>query len=417
MLKRTIIAVFILITSVALGQGGTTSPYSFYGIGIQKFKGTAENRTMAGISVFSDSIHVGLQNPAGLADLRLVNYSVGASHKYQTQKSSFESQQSTATSLDYIAIGIPMGKLVGSFGLLPYSAVGYDLQSEEGNTITQSSGNGGVNRAFISFAYKLTSKLNLGVESNYNFGSIENDVFSKQEDLELGSRVINRSEFRGFTFNFGASYKTMVSKKLELSTVASYSPGTNVKSDNTRISSTIAVLPSGFLAEAQSIEFEDPDSDFIFPSQFTIGAGIGAPKRWSLGLEYTGQKTSNFKNRHIELDSSLDNVEFVDVVKIKIGGFFIPNYNAIGTYWKRISYRAGFHFENTGLNIEGQDINEFGISFGVGLPTGKLFSNVNIGFEVGKRGTTNFGLIQENFLNTFLSLSLNDKWFEKRYYD
>ena len=161
----------------------------------------------------------------------------------------------------------------------------------------------------------------------------------------------------------------------------------------------------------------DPDSDFIFPSQFTIGAGIGAPKRWSLGLEYTGQKTSNFKNRHIELDSSLDNVEFVDVVKIKIGGFFIPNYNAIGTYWKRISYRAGFHFENTGLNIEGQDINEFGISFGVGLPTGKLFSNVNIGFEVGKRGTTNFGLIQENFLNTFLSLSLNDKWFEKRYYD
>ena len=150
MLKRTIIAVFILITSVALGQGGTTSPYSFYGIGIQKFKGTAENRTMAGISVFSDSIHVGLQNPAGLADLRLVNYSVGASHKYQTQKSSFESQQSTATSLDYIAIGIPMGKLVGSFGLLPYSAVGYDLQSEEGNTITQSSGNGGVNRAFIS---------------------------------------------------------------------------------------------------------------------------------------------------------------------------------------------------------------------------------------------------------------------------
>ena len=92
MLKRTIIAVFILITSVALGQGGTTSPYSFYGIGIQKFKGTAENRTMAGISVFSDSIHVGLQNPAGLADLRLVNYSVGASHKYQTQKSSFESE-------------------------------------------------------------------------------------------------------------------------------------------------------------------------------------------------------------------------------------------------------------------------------------------------------------------------------------
>jgi hypothetical protein len=51
------------------------------------------------------------------------------------------------------------------------------------------------------------------------------------------------------------------------------------------------------------------------------------------------------------------------------------------------------------------------------LPAGRLFSNVNIGFEAGKRGTTDLGLIQENFFNTFLSLSLNDKWFEKRYYD
>jgi hypothetical protein len=110
-------------------------------------------------------------------------------------------------------------------------------------------------------------------------------------------------------------------------------------------------------------------------------------------------------------------VKFIDASKIKLGGFFIPNYNAIGSYWKRISFRAGVRYENTGLNLEGQDINEFGISFGVGLPSGKLFSNVNIGFEAGRRGTTDFGLIQENFFNTFLSLSLNDKWFEKRYYD
>jgi hypothetical protein len=310
-----------------------------------------------------------------------------------------------------------MGKLVGSFGLLPYSAVGYKLQSSDDNTVTQSSGDGGVNRAFITFGYKITPKLNVGIESNYNFGSIENEVYSKQDDLELGSRVINRSEFRGFTFNFGASYKTMVSEKLELSTAMSFTPGTNVKSDNTRVTSTIAALPSGFLAEAQTLEFDDPNTDFIFPSQFTIGAGIGIPKYWSLGLEYTTQKTSNFKNRHIELDNSLDNVKFVDASKIKLGGYFIPNFNVIGSYWKRVSYRAGIRFENTGLNIEGQDINEFGISFGVGLPVGRLFSNVNIGFEAGRRGTTNAGLIQENFLNTFLSLSLNDKWFEKRYYD
>ena len=82
-------------------------------------------------------------------------------------------------------------------------------------------------------------------------------------------------------------------------------------------------------------------------------------------------------------------------------------------------YRAGIRFEKTGLNINNESIKEFGISFGVGLPVGdvRMFSNANLGFEIGKRGTTNSNLIQENFVNFQLSLSLNDRWFNKRKYD
>ena len=89
MLKQIIIGVFIFITGISLAQEGTTSPYSFYGIGIQKFKGTAENRSMGGISIFSDSIHLNLQNPAGVADLELVTYSIGGSHKYVNQENGY----------------------------------------------------------------------------------------------------------------------------------------------------------------------------------------------------------------------------------------------------------------------------------------------------------------------------------------
>jgi hypothetical protein len=77
-------------------------------------------------------------------------------------------------------------------------------------------------------------------------------------------------------------------------------------------------------------------------------------------------------------------------------------------------YRAGMRFENTGLKINNESIKEFGMSFGVGIPVGGAFSNANFGFEVGKRGTTDQNLIQENFVNFQLSLSLNDRWFEKR---
>ena len=74
-------------------------------------------------------------------------------------------------------------------------------------------------------------------------------------------------------------------------------------------------------------------------------------------------------------------------------------------------------FEETGININNESINEFGISFGMGLPVGRRFSNLNLGFEFGQRGTKNAGLVKETFFNAFISLSLNAKWFEKRYFD
>ena len=149
------------------------------------------------------------------------------------------------------------------------------------------------------------------------------------------------------------------------------------------------------------------------PSKYSFGAGIGQPRKWFIGAEYIAQKTSNFSN---ELLSS-PTTTFEDASTISFGGFFIPQYNSFTSYWKRIVFRAGVRHEKTGLNINNESIDEFGMSFGVGLPVGNIFSNANLGFEMGKRGTTNSNLIQENFINFQISLSLNDRWFNKRKYN
>ena len=48
-------------------------------------------------------------------------------------------------------------------------------------------------------------------------------------------------------------------------------------------------------------------------------------------------------------------------------------------------------YDETGLVVEGREINNFGITFGFGVPivgTGTdRFSNLNLGFELGRRGT------------------------------
>jgi hypothetical protein len=306
-----------------------------------------------------------------------------------------------------------MGKLVGAFGLIPFTSVGYDLQDIDGDVTTRFTGEGGLNKAFVTFAYRVTPNFSLGIDTNYNFGNIQNTAFSQTEGLELASREQNRSDLLGFSFNLGARYTRMITKELELQTEIAYTPETNFRSENSRQRATLFVLESGSQTLREEVEVPVADTDFTFPSQLTIGAGIGKPKKWFVGVEYTDQKTSNFTNRTFELD----NVTFTDASKFKIGGFFIPNYNSLVNYYNRVVYRFGVRFEETGINLNGQDINEFGISFGVGLPVGRLFSNFNLGFEIGRRGTTDFGLIQENFFNTILSLSLNDKWFDKRYLD
>lgn len=413
MLNRLIIAILLITSAFGYAQEGTTSPYSYFGIGSLKFRGTVENRSMGGIGVYSDSIHLNLQNPAGVAGLRLVNYSISGSHKFNKLSNEIESQRATTTALDYLAIGIPMGKFGASFGVLPYTSSGYKLENVTELTSTQYTGSGGMNKAFLTVAYQITPELSFGVDTNYNFGNIENNSVSFQDGLQLGTTELNRSDLLGFSFNFGALYKTAVFEKLEWHSSITYTPETNFISENSRTIQTVILLPSGNTSPIDSREIEVANTDFTYPSLLTLGTGIGASKKWFVGGEFSTQKTSNLTNRTVDLE----NVIFEDATKFRLGGFFIPDYNSFGSYLKRIVYRGGFRFEETGIKVNDESINEFGISFGLGLNLGRSFSNINLGFEYGQRGTKNNGLVEETFFNVFIGLSFNDKWFEKRLYD
>ncbi len=412
MFRQLIVGVFLLIAGTLVAQEGTTSPYSYYGIGTLKFRGTAESRAMGGLGVFSDSIHLNLQNPAAYSSLRLVNFSIGASHQNSTQKTEDATQKTSTTTLDYFAIGVPMGKFGMGFGLLPYTSVGYHFLSDLSDGVTEYSGSGGLNKAFLSLAYQVTPEFSLGVDANYNFGKIENNATTQKSILQYGTREFNRSELHGFSATFGAMYKKMITEQLELSGSVTYTPGTNFRSDNSRKLSTVSIIPAGIYTVDER-DVEVPNTEFTFPSQFSIGGAISKPKHWAVGMEYSNQQTSNFTNRVF----TIENVTYKNASTFAVGGYYIPNYNSFGNYLERVVYRAGMRFEQTGINVEGHDINEFGINFGLGLPVGRMFSNINLSFEIGRRGTKDFGLIQENFFNTMISFSLNDRWFEKRLYD
>jgi hypothetical protein len=412
MLRKILILLALALTQSGFAQG-TTSPYSFFGIGTLNFRGTIENRSMGGMSTYSDSIHLNLQNPAGLAQLKLVNYSIAGSHKFNTLTTTQESQRATTTTLDYLAIGIPMGKFGGAFGLLPLTTSGYKLENVDGISTTQYTGSGGMNKVFLGLGYEVNKNLSIGFDANYNFGKIENNAVSFQEEIQLGTQEMNQSDLLGFSLNLGAQYQYFFANKLKGTLGLHYTPETNFVSENQRTIATVLLLPNGNTSPVDSRDITLANTDFTYPSQLTVGAGLGKERSWFLSGEITTQKTSNLSNRTV----TLDNVFFEDATKYRVGGFFIPDYNSFNNVLNRVVYRGGFRFEETGININGNSIKEFGISFGLGFNLGRSFSNLNLGVELGKRGTKNNGLVEESFVNIFMGLSLNDKWFEKRLYD
>ena len=424
-----VIALFISISTLA--QQGSSSPYSFYGIGSLKFKGTVENQSMGGISVFNDSIHVNLRNPAGYAGQNLksfndegrpIKYNVGGSQSQINLKGVSASESSSTSSLDYLAIAIPLGKFGAGFGLLPYSSVGYKLQSfsSEETLEYKYRGEGGINKVFLGLGYQLSNNIRIGVDASYNFGNITNTNIAfgyneQGEFLQYHTREVNRSDLGGISYNFGIIYTKLLKSNLQFTASGSYAPSTNLKSKNQRNFSTGVVnLDTEQEVALNTIGVDLSDigletTDLKIPSKTSIGFGFGTPRKWFAGVDYTFLKASQFSNRLIVVDNST----YEDASTISVGGFYIPEFDSFNKYWKRIVYRTGIRFENTGLKVNNQVIKEFGISFGVGLPVGRIFSNANIGLELGKRGTTNANLVEENFVNFQLSLSLNDRWFEK----
>src|SRR5690606_343116 len=156
------------------------------------------------------------------------------------------------------------------------------------------------------------------------------------------------------------------------------------------------------------------DTEWVLPTKLSFGAGIGQPRMWFVGAEYTYLNTKAFKNELYASSDSAGNVTYSNASAISIGGFLIPDYNSFSSYFKRVGYRAGVRFEGTDWNINDEVIDELDLSYGVGIPVGNRFSNANIGVEYGKRCNTSENLIQENFINFQLSFSFIARWLQKR---
>lgn len=417
MIKQFIVSLTLIFAVSVWGQTASSSPYSFYGIGDLVFKGTVETRSMGGINMLKDSIHINVQNAAGLSDLMYTTYTIGGNMNKTSLETASDNESSQRISLDYLLIGIPVTKKLGvAIGLMPFTSVGYQIRNiseDESEPSYRYTGSGGINRFYAGLGYKLNKSFSFGADFNYNFGEISTSNISFLSDLQYGTRERNVSNISGANVNLSLLFNRKISDKLTVFGSVVYSPEGELTLQNERNIATVQFSETFGETIIESDDIPVDDTKIKIPSKFTFGIGIGQMQKWSVGAELSLIQANKISNRFTDIRQ----VSFENSTKLNVGGYYLPNFKSFTSYFSRVNYRAGFFYQNTGMVINNESINNFGITFGLGLPLGGTFSNMNIGYEYGIRGTTNAGLIQENYSNITISLSLNDKWFLKRKID
>ena len=421
---RKIIVVFItlFISVSSFAQISSTSVYSFFGIGDRNNAATAEQLSMGGVGVtLSEAHRLNLSNPAANASLQFTNYSLALVSKNSWAEQNGNSESAVATYISYLAMGFNIGENGGfSFGLMPNTSVGYNLISLEYDRnesvidATSFKGEGGTSKVFLGFGYEVAKGLSLGVQGDYIFGKIENSIVNQVSGAALATKYETLANVSGFKFEAGFQYKKEIKENINLLVGGNFILNNDIKSKEKEY---LYSVPLGSLIPRDTILSNTNIAYMKNPMKSTVGIGLGRDNKWYAGVDYSFQGALSSEGSVYESDV----IFYGNYSKLAIGGFYTPKYNSIISYWNRLTYRAGVKFENTGMmldmdrdGLDYEPIDDFGISFGVGFPVGKQISNLNFGFEYGKRGSTKGNLVQENYFNFRLSISLNDKWFEKR---
>lgn len=420
------IAAFILMVLVTMGlqaQTGIDSPYSRFGIGQLENKSVnARLKAMGGISnaVGSNSF-INTSNPATYARFDSLSFlfNAGVSAGSATLRTSTQSESASNSRLSYMSVGFPVTPWWrGSAGLLPYSSVAYDVlipyQNElTGNYAKTFTGSGGLNRFYVGSALAITKNLSVGVNANYIFGKSINNVLLHFFDsvYYANTKIENQIQVNSFLFDYGLFYMTGIGSDFNLHAGISYSQEMNLTAKREFAVKSISGGVSGNLELVRdTIEYRPEEKGKLtMPQGLGLGLAIEKKNSWLVGADFNWQNWEKFEA--FGQSDSLTNAW-----NIAIGGQYTPPHTSISKYWKRITYRAGLRYDQTYLNLRGEAINEFGISFGMGLPVPRSLTSVDVSLELGRRGTVANNLVQETFVNFTLGVAIYERWFVKRRY-
>lgn len=413
--------VFFFRISDTNAQIQSISPYSRFGLGDLAGNTNAWNVSLAQLGIGIQSpLHVNFTNPASYAAFDSLSFLFegGFSGVFVNLTSNYQSASRSNGSLAYLLFGMPVNKWwKTSLGLVPYSDVGYNVANYEVYPTTGTikrvySGSGGISRVYWGNSFRVLKGLNLGFNAAYLFGSMDRGgtVYFPDSLNTMNFRVNNALTMNDLNFTFGAQYRMKVSSDMSMTLGAVYSPTLEMAAKTDIIATTFLTTTQGGETVRDTLAMaEGLRGKIVIPMMLGGGFSMDKSDKWMAGMDFKWQNWDKF--RAFGLTDSL-----ADSWQVSAATELIPDVNNYNNYFARIHYRLGVSFNKTYLMLRGQQLNEFAISAGFGLPLKGMKTMVNLGLQYSSRGTTTQDLIQENSFRITLGFSIYERWFVKRKY-
>ncbi len=412
----------LLLFSEANAQS-SASTYSALGIGEFNYSGLTQNQAMGGLGIsFGTGWGANVVNPALSTRNTIFNFQAALNYRRLNASNGEESSAVDGGGLSYLALSLPVkaGKMTVGMGLNQLTSVNYSLIIEstvnnaEYEAVNFIEGDGGISEAYLNFGYVLAKNLSIGAQGSYLFGSTirTNQLFLYDDDntdVGVPSEYYERLTVSDVGYKLGAHYYFKIGEESNLHLGAIYQ---NLGAINGKTFAKLASIgqASDPDSDGDLIANDEPGSVYV-PNRLGFGLSYEKANKFVIGLEAQYQDFTQYRSF---LD---DPTELREAIKVGLGMQYVPDYTSIDNSLKRTTYRFGLEYQQTPYYLNQTSINDIGINFGASLPVNQL-SLLNIAVKTGRRGTTDNGLIRENYINFTFGFSLNDNsWFYKRVFE
>jgi len=418
---------FVAMVSGVFAQSPITSPYSRFGIGELASQYNLRSSAMGGISQgIVGSTGINFANSASYAAFDSLSFlfDIAVTGTYNTLRSDTEKSRTSTAAINYINMGMPITKRWHTaFGLIPISAVGYNIYGitepkelpEGGNATGREfrffTGDGSFNKVFWGNSFKISESVAIGLNAGYMFGNSDYTRTLSYDTLYvLTAKITNRVYVNGFTFEPSLQYHISLSNKDKIVVGATYHIQKNIKAENDfLVRSMIGGEGNNPGAYPDTLKQDVISGKLKLPTTLKTGFTYARPEKFVVGADFNWTNWSQY-----ELLGQNDNLS--NTWGVSIGGEFIPNSRPSAKYFQKTTYRVGFKTQQNMLVFDDEKINLYAFTFGMGLPLPRSKTMINLFFETGTKGKTTPPLIQENYFKIGVGLSLYEMWFYKRQY-